>query len=601
MVRHTHSKKATLLFLCWAFSLLLSAPASANLNSLFEDSGKPREFLSVEEAFQLNGEIRDGFLFLSFNVTPEHYLYKDRFSFDPVNNNTILGEAEFPEGKEKYDENFEKVLTVFPEDVVIKLPIKSSETNPEFDIRFQGCAEAGLCYPPETIRLSIANNSIYEVDNTSDTALDESLSQTFAEKGLALTLLLFFLAGVGLTFTPCVLPMIPILSSILIGDTNNTSKSRITALTIAYVLGMSVTFALAGTLMGLFGASLNLQAKLQSPWLLIPFAGLFVILALSMFGLYELQLPEKFRDKLSHKQQQGGLSGALLMGALSALVVSPCVSAPLAGALVYISATGDALLGGISLLLLGLGMGLPLLLIGLGGRQLLPKAGVWMERVKQLFGLLLLGVAIWLLQRVIPGEVSLLLWGALAIASALMFGALNTSKPSGFAVLRQTLAIIILIYGCTLIIGSIKGNTDPLRPLQSQAASSDSTTNESLFEKVTQLKALNKVLAKARIDQQPVMIDVYADWCISCKVMEKQVFPAQEVQSQLSGWKLVKFDITANTVEQQQWLSQYKLFGPPALVFFSSEGEELSAIRTLGEVTISQLVVKLSAANADRK
>ncbi|WP_194842489.1 protein-disulfide reductase DsbD [Endozoicomonas sp. OPT23] len=595
-----------MLFLFWAFSSLLPVIAQANLDNLFQDTRQPYEFLSVEEAFQLDGEIRDGFLYLHFHVTPEHYLYKERFSFNPDNNKTSLGSPEFPKGKEKYDENFEKVLTVFPDDVTIKIPVKSSESTLELNVRFQGCAEAGLCYPPETIRLVLANDPASSATSTdssqSNTVSENSLSQTLQERGLTLTLLLFFLAGVGLTFTPCVLPMIPILSSILIGNSDSASKSRIMGLTLAYIVGMSVTFALAGTLMGLFGASLNLQAKLQSPWVLIPFAGLFVLLALSMFGLYELQLPEKFRDNLGSQQQKSGFGGALLMGALSALVVSPCVSAPLAGALVYISTTGDAFLGGLSLLVLGLGMGLPLLLIGLGGRQFLPKAGLWMDKVKQFFGLLLLGIAIWLLERVIPGQISLLLWGTLAIAMSLMLGALDSSRSSDRAIIRQTLGILLLIYGGTLVIGSIKGNSDPLQPLLSKETTIRSEQSQNaLFETVSNLKDLNALLAQAAAKQLPAMIDVYADWCVSCKVMEKQVFPATEVQTQLRGWKLIKFDITGNTKEQQQWLSQYNLFGPPSLVFFNKQGNEITPLRTLGEITAEQLATKLSNIPPDRK
>ncbi len=605
MVHKTRLIKAAFILHCWALSLFWPTMATANLDSLFQGSSQQSEFLSVEEAFQLDGDIRAGFLLLNFHVTPGHYLYKERFSFTPINNSTLLSQPEFPKGKEKYDENFEKILTVFPENIVIKIPVQSSEENPEFDIRFQGCAEAGLCYPPETIRLSTINTSIgpvpINIQNQPDVST-ESLVETFNKKGLALTLLLFFLAGIGLTFTPCVLPMIPILSSILIGNSNSSSKSRVTSLTLAYVLGMSFTFAIAGTLMGLFGASLNLQAKLQSPWLLIPFSALFVVLALSMFGLYELQLPQKLRDKLGNNQQKSGFGGVLLMGALSALVVSPCVSAPLAGALVYISTTGDALLGGISLLALGLGMGLPLFLIGLGGRQLLPKAGLWMESVKQFFGVLLLGIAIWLLSRVIPGQLSLLLWGTLAIASSLLVGALDSSRSSGWSIPKQTLGIVLLIYGSTLMVGSFKGNGDPLRPLYSETKESLSNTSiKSDFLKVSSLEDMNHLLAQAKLAQQPVLIDVYADWCISCKTMEKQIFPAPDVQLQLTGWKLIKFDITANTKEQQQWLTLYNLFGPPALVFINAQGEEVPSLRTLGEVTIGKLVDKLVTANTDRK
>ena len=407
--------------LLWIILVISFVPysAQANFESLFQEPQTENRFLSVEEAFQINGEIEGAYLYLNFTVSPGHYLYKDRFSFEPAGSGTLLKSPLFPAGKEKYDENFEKVLTVFPENFSIKLPVQSSEANPEFTIRFQGCAEAGLCYPPETIKLSVTNLDPKKktaradfpdtIQPTGDNYLD------LHNKSTLLTLLLFFLAGIGLTFTPCVLPMIPILSSILVGNSAGSSRPRLMGLTLSYVLGMSFTFAIAGTLMGLFGASLNLQAKLQSPWLIIPFSILFVALALSMFGLYELQLPEKLRNKLGvSNNQRSGVTSALLMGILSALVVSPCVSAPLAGALIYISTTGDALLGGISLLVLGLGMGVPLMLVGLGGKHLLPKAGGWMEQIKKIFGFLMLAIAVWMLERVISGQLIMLLWGSLA-------------------------------------------------------------------------------------------------------------------------------------------------------------------------------------------
>lgn len=566
-------------------------------------SSEPQQFLPVEEAFQLEAEIVDTTLLLHFLVTPEHYLYKDRFSFSSNEDSTRLGQPVFPKGQEKYDINFEENMEVFPESITIRIPVKSTEIEPQFQIKFQGCADAGLCYPPHTLNVSVNNPHVVNTEQlapsaaTSDSyeGLNVSKPTDHLNKGLWVTLLLFLLAGLGLTFTPCVLPMIPILSSLLVGAAaQGASRKRTLSLSIAYVLSMSATFAVAGTLMGLFGASLNLQAKLQSPWLLIPFSILFVLLALSMFGLYELQLPEKLRDRLNkHPQKSGSLSGAAIMGVLSALVVSPCVSAPLAGALIYISTTGDALIGGLSLLALGLGMGLPLILIGLGGKALMPKAGGWMENVKLFFGFLLLGVAIWMLERIIPAPLTLLLWGTLAIGSAVCLGALEFSKKSGSAILFQALGIVLLIYGTLLIIGASQGEKNPLKPLGSNSQPTENLSKEISFQTVTTIEALSKQLEVAVKSGKPAMIDVYADWCISCKVMEREVFPEAFAKVSISSWHLIKFDITANTPEQQNWLTRHQLFGPPSLLFFDTHGQEQSELRSLGEITSSELQKKL--------
>ncbi|WP_448217983.1 protein-disulfide reductase DsbD [Endozoicomonas sp. 2B-B] len=582
----------------WAFS----SGAPANLNALL-GSGT-QQFLPVEEAFQLEAEIENNTLLLHFLVTPEHYLYKDRFSFSGNESTTLLGEPIFPKGKQKYDINFEQDMEVFPKNVTVKIPVKSSESEPQFQIRFQGCADAGLCYPPQTLTITLpnphvsSNDRVRSSEKTPDDGKDQSIPESFVDKNLPVTLLLFLLAGLGLAFTPCVLPMIPILSSLLVGAAaKGASRKRTLTLSIIYVLSMSITFALAGTLMGLFGASLNLQAKLQSPWLLIPFAILFVILALSMFGLYELQLPEKLRDRLNKQpQKSGSLSGAAVMGVLSALVVSPCVSAPLAGALIYISSTGDALIGGLSLLALGLGMGLPLLLIGLGGKSLLPKAGGWMENVKRCFGFLLLGVAIWMLERVISAPLTLFLWGTLALGGAVCLGAMDFSKKAGAALFFQALGLVLLIYGTLLIIGAAQGQNDPLQPLGRNSQPAENLSAGYSFQTVTTVKALLAQLEMARKNGKAAMIDVYADWCISCKVMERNVFPEAIAKVSPDNWHFIKFDITANTPEQLIWLNNYQLFGPPSLLFFDTYGQERSELRSLGEITSSELQKKLNQA-----
>ncbi|MFK0570970.1 protein-disulfide reductase DsbD [Endozoicomonas sp.] len=594
--------------------LLITLPAQASLTQLFgSDSSENQAFLPVEDAFRFTGRIENSKAIIDVQVTPEHYLYKHRFTFTPAIDVSKLGTAAYPAGETIFDPYYNKELEIFSENFVVELPINYSGNLPELEIGFQGCAKAGLCYPPKKIIIPLITQAeASEPSMAITTSLSETtgpdniFQQQLEQNSLPITLILFVLAGIGLSLTPCVLPMFPILSSLILGA-RELSKTRTLALTMTYIFSMSITFAVAGTFMGLFGASLNLQARLQSPWLLVPMAILFVLLALSMFGLYELQLPARIRDKLSgHQQKSGSLYGAAVMGWLSALVVSPCVSAPLAGALIYISSTGDALFGGLTLFALGLGMGIPLFALAIGGRHWLPKSGSWMNGVRALFGVLLLGVAIWMLERVIPATVTLFLWGSLLIGSGIFLGALNSSVDTAVTTasqkLKQVIGILCLIYGACLIVGAAMGNSDPLRPLFSQSITSTTISSEkpttSGFRTVTTLNELNALLAEAARNNQPALVDLYADWCISCKIIERTVFPDPLVAEQLSAISLIKLDITDNTKEHQQFLNQYQLFGPPAMLFFDSAGLELSALKSQGEITAPQLherLVKLLA------
>ncbi len=585
--------------------LLISLSAQASLTELLgSDSSESPAFLPVEEAFRFTGRIEENKAIIDVQVTPEHYLYKHRFTFTPVTDISKLETAAYPDGEQIFDPYYNKELEIFSENFIVELPVNYSGNLPELEIGFQGCAKAGLCYPPHKLTIPLITQAEASKPSMAiKTSLSELPSsenvfqQQLEQNSLPITLMLFVLAGIGLSLTPCVLPMFPILSSLILGA-RELSKARTLVLTLTYVLSMSITFAAAGTLMGLFGASLNLQAKLQSPWLLVPMAILFVLLALSMFGLYELQLPARIRDKLSGNQQRSGsIYGAAVMGLLSALVVSPCVSAPLAGALIYISSTSDALFGGLTLFALGLGMGLPLFALAMGGRHWLPKSGSWMNGVRALFGVLLLGVAIWMLERVIPATVTLFLWGTLLIGSGVFLGALNFSVEMASQKLRQAVGILCLIYGACLIVGAAMGNSDPLRPLYSQNSPSTSLISDktvtSGFRTVTTVSELNSLLAEAASNQQLALVDLYADWCISCKIIERTVFPDPLVAEQLAAITLIKLDITDNTREHQQFLNQYQLFGPPAMLFFDASGLELPALKSQGEITAPQLHQKL--------
>ncbi len=585
------------------FALCLSVTAHASLlDSLTGGFSEEAEFLPVEEAFQVSGTINDRQVTIKFTVTPGHYLYRHMMGFEAVNPSlTRLGSPLYPKGITKYDKFLKKELETYPEDLEVILPVETDEEFPEVRVKFQGCADAGLCYPPTSqIIIPISNSSVGSA-LPSSTSLNEQIPEPAGEQSeflasllnnqsLFRTLVLFFLGGLALTFTPCVLPMIPIISSMVAGSRG--SKGHAITLTCCYVLAMSVTYALAGMLMGYFGASLNLQARLQSPWLLIPFSVLFVVLALSMFGLYELQLPEKLRDKLSQADQKttekhrGTKGGAVLMGIFSTLLVSPCVSAPLAGALVFISSTENVLMGGLALFCLGLGMGTPLFIIGAGGATLLPKAGAWMDSIKATFGVMMLGVAIWLIERLIPAPVTLLLWGTLAIGSAVFMGALDFSRRRSWKALQQVTGILLLVYGITLIVGGIKGNDDPLRPLASlnHPAPQKVTSSHSGFIAITTSSELESYLDRARQQSSPVVLDFYADWCISCKIFERQVLPKPEVVEALKDFTTLKLDLTENSADQRAILSKYNLFGPPAFIFFNKSGEELKNLRAQGEI-----------------
>ncbi|MDZ7668777.1 MAG: protein-disulfide reductase DsbD [Gammaproteobacteria bacterium] len=420
---------------------------------------------------------------------------------------------------------------------------------------------------------------------------------------LGLALALFFLGGIALAFTPCVLPMVPILSSIIVGESATITRGRAFSLSLAYVLGMAFTYALFGTVVGLFGASLNLQAALQSPPLLVFFAAVFVALSLSMFGFYELQLPQRWQNGLNalgNRVGGGKHLSVVVMGSLSALVVSPCISAPLAGALIYLSTTGDAILGGGALLALGLGMGVPLLLIGASGGHLLPRAGAWMNAVKAVFGVGLLAVAVWLLERVVPPALTLALWAGLAIGVGVYLGALDFSPRQGLRQLWKAGGAFSFIYGVLLLIGAASGAHDPLKPLAGFGVAGageggGTARQEAVWHDVANLQEVRAELARAQDNGRPAILDLYADWCISCKVMERSVFPRPEVDSRLAQFHLLRADVTRNDAEDKALMNEFGLFGPPSLVFFSQHGDEMRDVRIQGEVGAERFAEHLQA------
>mgnify|MGYP002814758453 CR=1 FL=1 len=577
------------------------------------------EFLPVDVAFVLSADVGlDGALVANWQMPDGYYLYRHQFAFDTrtsennVDSPVVLGAAEIPPGKRKVDEWFGEV-EVYYHSAQARVPVASGSGAVEVGISYQGCADQGLCYPPQTrwVAMDLSGPAGAAVwATTTDTSAppvittsEQELAGVLEQSSLLTALLLFFLGGVGLAFTPCVLPMVPILSSIIVGESDNITRSRAISLSLSYVLGMALTYAAIGTLVGLFGASLNLQAALQSAPVLIVFSVVFVVLSFSMFGFYELQLPQSWQNRLNAVGDEvsgGKFASVFVMGALSSLVVSPCVSAPLAGALIYISSTQDALLGGAALLALGLGMGLPLLVIGASGGHLLPKAGAWMNVVKAVFGVGLLAVAVWLLERVVPASVTLLLWAALAIGSGVYMGALDFSARRGWGQLWRATGAVSFIYGVLLLIGAASGAVDPLRPLQQFAGSggvgsAEVQAEELHWRPVNNLTDVALALDQARAEGRPAMLDLYADWCISCKVMERSVFPRPDVAGKLAQFNLLRADITDNNDDHQALLQHFGLFGPPSLLFFMQDGRELADVRIQGDIDAKALSAHLGA------
>lgn len=582
--------------LLFAFFCLLHLPAYAGLFSNSESGNQTTSannnanFLPIEQAFIVQAtENPDNTVSIRFSNADGYYLYRHRLSFSTATPGVDLGTAQLPDGQARTDPFFGDVEAYYGT-VEVTLPIDNPNNLPyTLDIGYQGCADLGLCYPPEI--------HSFKLNNASSAA-------TWHWQEIAL----FFLAGLALTFTPCVLPMLPILTGVVLRG--KVGGSRAFVLSTVYVVSMAVCFAVLGALMGIFGAELNIQARLQSPWVLVPFAAFFAVFALAMFGVFSMRLPQFMSgplNNLSGKTTGGTVFGAALLGVFSSLLVSPCVSAPLAAALLYISASGDAWGGGLKLLALGLGMGAPLVLFASGGGSLLPKSGAWMLAVRNSFGVLLLAVALWLLDRVLPGSISLLLWGALAAGVAIWLGTLEFTRKSNPQKLAQLLGLALLTYALAAWLGALQGQSDPLQPLaQTNLPGSPSALNGTpnspaqSWQTISHVENLHKHMQEAQQAGQPVIVDWYADWCISCKVIERNVLQNPEVRQlfQQGNYRLLRLDITANTPEHRALLNQYQLFGPPIIQFFQANGNELESLRVVGEVTAVDFIERLTQAAA---
>ncbi len=600
--------------------------------SSFTNAIEESKLLTSELAFPISVTLNSPeILSLQWDIADGYYLYKKRIklsttviNLDDSNSRkeqaTQLGEPQFPASL-FIDDPAYKGMEIFRNTLIVKYAISGSKTslaNTSLKIKYQGCADAGVCYPPvkKTIKLAdlkpsvnvssvpdmsnatnvsdAANSSIIDTNtNTkperSAKSEQDTIATSLASDNFILTLFSFFGFGLLLAFTPCVFPMIPILSGIIIGQGKQLSTKKAFSLSLAYVLAMALTYTVVGVLAALFGT--NLQVWFQDPWVLSCFAGIFILLSLSMFGFYDVQMPSFIQVKLnnlSNKQESGKLISAGIMGVLSALIVGPCVTAPLVGALIYISQTGDTILGGAALFCLGLGMGAPLLVIGTSAGKILPRTGMWMEAVKSIFGVLMLAVAIWLLSRILPPLISQLLWALLLIVSAVYMGALrqHDKNTTQWQLLWKGLGLSILLIGFIMIIGASTGKSNLLSPLANLGSGVNTALASGhkgiIFKPVKSIDDLTEALNQASKRKQVTMLDFYADWCISCKEMEEITFKNSEVKLKLSKVHKIQADVTANDNIDTELLKSFDIIGPPAILFFDDKGEELKNHRIVG-------------------
>jgi thioredoxin:protein disulfide reductase len=620
----------------WMAALLLAGAASMAAAS--------QDFLDPEAAFRHSVRVVDDrVLELRFDIADGYYMYREQFAFTAPS--ATLGEADVPTGEVKYDKTFEKDVETYRGTLLIRLPVQAAPAEGfRLLVRSQGCSDQGLCYPPMEHEHEIALRAFGAVQDRAQLlriddrqvggaggVFSQGLSALWGSRGAAPAsttatpattdslvntaspveasridavlasgrwlpvVAVFFAAGVLLSLTPCVLPMLPILSSLIAGQADAqgppVTRSRGLALAASYSLGMALVYTVLGLAAGWAGE--GLAATLQQPWVLSVFAALLVGLALSMFGFYELQLPRAWREHLtqaSGRTRGGRLWGVFLMGGISALIVSPCVAAPLAGALVYISQSRDMALGGTALFALAAGMSVPLLLLGASAGHWLPRSGAWMEQVKHFFGVLLVAVALWMLQSVLPGTVSMLLVSAVYLR---VFDTLHTGAR-GWAKFFKGVGVVLAVLGVLQLVGAASGGRDPWQPLRHLASPGGTQAAKGVhFQRVGSVAELERVVAAAG---RPVMLDFYADWCVSCKEMETFTFSDPRVQSALSGALLLQADVTRNSPEDRALLRRFRLFGPPGIVFFDARGRELEGVRVIGFQSAERFLQSLAAA-----
>ncbi len=587
-----------LLWLLTLLSMIWQAPAYAQ-----------EDFLPPEQAFKLTVVPQDdGRVSLNWKISDGYYLYRKQLTVTSEPTDQVK-DFILPKGRIKQDEFF-GISEIYDNKLEARVKAPGAQS---LKVTWQGCAEAGLCYAPQTQTIKLSSNvsmrnpSEQTASFSLSSSTDDNLAQRFSTSSAGWMLLVFFGFGLLLTFTPCVLPMLPILASLIVGS--NASPRRGFFLALAFVVPMALTYALFGVAAALLGE--NLQALAQTPWVLGSFALIFILLALAMFGLYELQLPAFLRDRLNNasaRQQGGTLGGAMLMGVFSALLVGPCMTAPLAGALLYISSTGNAAVGGSALLAMGLGMGVPLLVVGTLGARLLPRPGAWLERVKALFGLVLLGLAVYFIARILPPPIALGAWGAWLLAVAMSLLVLAQHSQGVRRWLCAYPAFLLGLWGTLMVIGAARGAHNPWRPLaavvveqKSLAEQANSTVVakrdfSSTFIRVNSEAELSEQIKQAGEQGQWTLVDVYADWCVACKALEREVFGNARVQQALSGMRLLRIDVTNNNAEIKALLATHQIFGPPTLLLIGPDGRERHAQRSIGELSAKTFLMRLAKA-----
>jgi len=583
----------------------------------------PADLLEPEKAFQLSARaVAPDTVEVNYVIADGYYLYRERFKF-ATETGAKLGDAQFPPGAPHVDAFFGRMET-YRKRVSIRIPVPDingkAPDKLQLAVTSQGCADVGVCYPPQTQKVSVdmtASTSAgglpgilgAQADrpqsgagkvNAPNSAIaglasDMDIAAMFESGNFWIVLASFFGAGLLLAFTPCMLPMLPILSGIIVGEGRQAGKGRAFALSLAYVLGMALAYAAAGVAAAYSGGLL--AAALQNAWVLGAFALVFVWLALAMFGVHDLQLPGFVHQRLgaAHSRLRGGrVLSVALMGVLSAIIVSPCVAAPLAGAILYIAQSRAVFEGGAALFVMALGMGAPLLVVGVSEGALLPRSGPWMETVKRFFGFVLLGVALWIVSPLLPIVVQMLAWSALLIVGAIFMHAIDAlpATANGVARVFKAVGIFALLAGVAMFVGVLGGSRDPLRPLAGVLGSAGTIGEETKFERV---KSLAELDARVKSAGQPVLLDFYADWCVTCKEMQRWTFTDPSVKQRLSSMLVLQADVTANTQDDQALLKRFKLFGPPGIIFFDKQGREVGNVRVIGYENAEKFIKALDA------
>ncbi len=601
----------------WTETVTLKAVATKKLQLGNLGSGSSQsEFPPVDEVFFPELFAVDGnTVELGIRIEPGFYIYKDKLTVRVLNESAQAGRWDLPAGKMKHDEYFGE-MEVYLDSFLAELAIARATPDAmelELELGYQGCAEGGLCYMPQTRVLTVSLPEATAVSTlgratSAGTGAPQSeqafLADVLVNQGIWKAIGLFFLAGLALALTPCVLPMIPILSGIIAGEGDNVTPARGFTLALSYVLGMAIVYTAAGIVAA--AAGLQLQAMFNQPWVLVLFSALFVFLALGMFGLFELQMPSSIQTKLSGisgQQKSGTMVGAFIMGGLSSLIVTACVAPVLIAALMVIAQTGDMLRGGMGLFAMSLGMGAPLLLVGAAQGKFLPKAGAWMVAVRNAFGFMMLGLAIWMLSRMLPGSVTMLLWAVLVFMAGVFMGGLTTLASGSTAPqkLGKGFGFLAIIYGIVLLLGGLAGGSNPLQPLASLkfgggAETVSESERELPFQRIKTVEDLDREIALASSQGKTAFLDFYADWCVSCKEMEAFTFTDAEVQATLANTVWLQADVTANDDADKALLDRFGVFGPPTIIFFGTDGQQRHGYEVVGYMKAKDFVEHLRQA-----